>query len=61
MYMSMEFKLDIKVQPGPHAFMLWGSFSIIYALSPPAEYVEEDSNCSVCSRSSGRSSVVSVS
>ena len=54
-------KLDIKVQPGPHAFMAWGSFSILYALPPPAKYVEEDSDCSVCSISGGRSSVVSVS
>jgi hypothetical protein len=28
-------KHDIKVQPGPHAFMAWGSFSILYALPPP--------------------------
>jgi hypothetical protein len=54
--------LTSKFNLGP--MPLWhGAVFPFYMPSPPpgAKYVEEDSDCSVCSISGGRSSVVSVS
>jgi hypothetical protein len=60
MHVNGNASLTSKFNLGP--MPLWhGAVFPFYIPSPLAKYVEEDSDYSVCSRSSGRSSVVSVS